>query len=173
MAKASVKPRRRLRKQLGGTTFESFSGGHWVSLDRIFAVVSLFKGMTIAEWGVFRCDPFKPFPPSEPFDDHDNFDWSWEELDYRLTMDEAGKSLGQLRDKSRTLLPRLVPNETMLKSGRSIRLVREITPDADCGAILRMQGADPMDQIEFWSTYDCQIVDDWYRNFKYTWKGEA
>ena len=166
--------RRAKRRHLGGTVFECLYPGHWISQERVFAIVHMMVGTMHDSWELFRIEPDAAAKwPKNPADVFDRIDWSWEDLGYHITMGEVGNECGEMRQHSAVMLPRIIVDKTVVVSGQKVRLVRGIQRDTDCGAILRVQGGSRMEQVEFWSTYGCHIAEERYMQAdKFQWLGE-
>lgn len=143
-------------RMLGGLTFECREPGHWLGAEGRLALLHLMQGTQLSEWHLFRTRPGKI--PRKPFEAGAAF-WGWDDLTYAITMGEIDERLRELRARSQAMLPRLRPDETIVRCGQSFRLVTAVHPDGDgVGAILDVETEPgPLARTEQWSTYGCVI----------------
>ncbi len=138
---------------LGGLVFTCHEPGHWLGAGGRLAILHLMRWTRWSEWHLFRTRPGKV--PRDPFGSVEF--WGWDDLTYVLTLGELDKAVGDLRARSRAMLPRLRANETIVRHGRELRLVTGVHPDGDGdGAVLDVENYPPT-LLDQWSTYGCSI----------------
>lgn len=146
----------RRARVLGGVVFKCHEPGHWLGADGRLAILHLCRWSKWSEWHVFRTQPGKV--PRRPFESAAF--WGWHDLSYVSTLAELDAVVGDLRDRSRAMLPRLLPNETVVRRRHELRLVTGVHPDGDgVGAVLDVENYPPT-LFDQWSTYGCSVVED-------------
>lgn len=144
-------------RHLGGLVFTCHEPGCWLGAEGRLALLHMMQGTKWGEWHLFRTRPGKV--PRDPFASVEF--WGWDELTYTLTMFEMDKTVHDLRERSRAMLPHLEPEKTIVRCGKELRLVTAVHPDGDdIGAILDVESSySSLAEDDQWSTYGCVIED--------------